>query len=173
MKLIGAEEKSKSQYSIIKTIEINNWKKNDIIDKDFLINKLNSIFNINKSEIKILIVEDNENNRFIIKELLNNLKWKNQNTAVNGLDALKKIKECHFDIILMDINMPVMDGKKTVLEIYKMYKESNIAQLPYLIALTANDLYHDFYNKYMNDVLMKPIININQLENILQKFIIH
>ena len=39
--------------------------------KDFLINKLNSIFNINKSEIKILIVEDNENNRFIIKELLN------------------------------------------------------------------------------------------------------
>ena len=64
--------------------------------------------------------------------------------------------------------MPIMDGKQTILEIHKLYKS-----LPYLVALTANDLYHDFYKKYTDDVLIKPIININQLENIFQKFIIN
>lgn len=58
---------------------------------------------------KVLVVEDNEMNRLLLAQLLSN--WKvDFITASNGMEAIRLLKEQHFDLVLMDIQMPEMDG---------------------------------------------------------------
>ena len=66
-------------------------------------------------------------------------------TATNGLQAFQIAKEKNFDLIIMDLNMPVMGGIEALIKIKKHYKEINIlsvenSQLPYMVALSASDL---------------------------------
>ncbi len=106
-------------------------------------------------DIKVLLVEDD----FINQDLLSYLLKERDciiDIADNGLQAIEKIKENEYDIVLMDIQMPVMDGETAVREIRKieMYKK-----LP-VIALTANAIKGD-REKYllagMSDYITKPI----------------
>ena len=106
-------------------------------------------------DIKVLLVEDD----FINQDLLLYLLKERDciiDIADNGLQAIEKIKENEYDIVLMDIQMPVMDGETAVREIRKieMYKK-----LP-VIALTANAIKGD-REKYllagMSDYITKPI----------------
>jgi signal transduction histidine kinase len=65
---------------------------------------------------KILVVDDNALNRNVASKLLTN--WQVQvDTAENGLEALQKIRQHTYDIILMDLFMPVMDGFKAIAQI--------------------------------------------------------
>lgn len=109
---------------------------------------------------KLLLVEDNEINREVAQEVLQEAGLE-VTLANNGQEALDLIENKVFDVILMDIQMPIMDGYEATREIRKndAYKD-----LP-IIAMTANALLSDQIDCYkagMNDHISKPI-DINQL----------
>ena len=93
------------------------------------------IHNQNLSKMKILIAEDNQINVFVLNQFLK--KW-GANVAVveNGKMALEKLKEEHFDIVLMDYHMPVMNGLEATNEIRKSNDEDT-RNTP-VFALTAD-----------------------------------
>ncbi|PVW14137.1 tetratricopeptide repeat-containing hybrid sensor histidine kinase/response regulator [Marixanthomonas spongiae] len=101
---------------------------------------------------RILIVEDNRINQAVTKKILT----KNQvlcTIAENGKEAVEQVKQNNFDLVLMDINMPVMDG----LEATKKIRSFNTT-IP-IIALTAvevEDMRFEIYNSGMNDIIVKP-----------------
>lgn len=105
---------------------------------------------------KILIAEDNTVNIFLIRKLCQ--KWKADYHIVgNGLDALNEVKSKDYDLILMDINMPIMDGYESTREIRKLAdpKKSKIK----IIALTATadeEIDKVILESGMNDVVLKP-----------------
>ena len=88
----------------------------------------------------------------------------------NGLEALDKIRETEYDILFLDIKMPVMGGVELA-EV--LHKSTTINKIPYIIALTANVMGEDkFYylNKCkMDNYLTKPI-DKNHLFKVLQIF---
>jgi CheY-like chemotaxis protein/HPt (histidine-containing phosphotransfer) domain-containing protein len=103
---------------------------------------------------RILIVEDNKVNRVIFSLMLNNLQVL-VDEAENGLDALELIDKNKYDLVLMDIQMPVMDGPSTLANIRKKYGD----ELP-VIALTAaafkSEVIH-MLNLGFADCITKPI----------------
>ncbi len=116
--------------------------------------------------LNILIVDDNQINLLLISEVLKKLNIKFV-LAQNGQIAIDKCKEEKFDIILMDINMPIMNG----IEATNILKNEFKLQTP-IIALTANSLEGDkeeFLKNGMDDYLSKPF-NINKLIDIINKF---
>lgn len=85
------------------------------------------------NDLKVLIVEDDTINLKSIVLRFNSLGLKNVDTAVNGLEAVKKAKTSSYDIIFMDIRMPVMNGLDASSEILK-----NVSPPPIIIAMTAD-----------------------------------
>ncbi len=85
--------------------------------------------------INILIVEDNKINQLVVAKMLND-KGIQTVTADNGAEALQEVKMHNFDLILMDIQMPIMDGYKATSEIRAM--EDNAKSDVPIIALTAS-----------------------------------
>ena len=80
--------------------------------------------------MKILIVDDDMVCRMLLQDIL--APYGNSHTAVNGKEAVKVFsiawgKKEPYDLILLDIMMPVMDGQETLKEIRRMEKEKNIA----------------------------------------------
>ena len=101
--------------------------------------------------MKILIVDDEELIRNVIKEYCKNEKYF-VDEACNGLDALNKVKENDYDLIIMDIMMPIMDGYKSA----KAIKE--IKNIP-IIMLSAKDEEIDKLNGFeigIDDYVTKP-----------------
>ena len=114
----------------------------------------------------ILIAEDNLINQVIIREILNKTNAKMLITE-NGKDLLKVYNRKKPDLILSDIQMPVMDGEEACIEIRKVDKETPI------IAFTANVLSEDV-KKYkengFNDVAEKPLV-VEKLMEMLKKYL--
>lgn len=116
--------------------------------------------NINITNQKILLVEDNEINLEIETEILQELGF-SIDTATDGSIALEKLKNANpgdYDLILMDIQMPIMDGWKTTKNIRKL-KNPILACIP-IIALSANAFESDKRTSIesgMNAHLAKPI----------------
>ncbi|MBL7911959.1 MAG: PAS domain S-box protein [Bacteroidia bacterium] len=111
--------------------------------------------------LKILLVEDNEINRLVAQ---NTFKYYNcvVEEAVNGLDALEKLKQTTYDIILMDIQMPEMDGLQAT---QKIRHELNI-KTP-ILALTANAFKSEIEkckHAGMNDYITKPFEEIELIK---------
>ena len=131
---------------------------------ELIINKNRSIHNES-----ILLVEDNKINKIVIKKMLQEIGYNKIKTASNGLEALKLMEKYKFDIILMDIQMPELDGIETTQIIRKNEKNSG-EHIP-IIAITAHALKGDrekFLLKGMDDYLPKPV-HINDLEEKLTK----
>ncbi len=122
-------------------------------------------------EGKILVAEDNFINQKLVKQIL--LRYGLEvELANNGLEAFEKIKDCHYDLIFMDIQMPVMDGVEATHEILNYEKEENRPHTP-IVALTANALKGDrerFIQEGLDEYIAKPIEN-NELLFILKKFL--
>ena len=101
----------------------------------------------------VLIVEDNELNRFLALTILK--KWKaNTFIAENGVEAVEVVRTQPIDIVLMDIQMPIMDGVAATIAIRKELQSS----VP-IIALTANALESEkekCWQAGMNDYITKP-----------------
>lgn len=88
-------------------------------------------------EVKILVVDDNENNRYTLKRRLNRLGYKQITEAENGQIALNKMAEEEQDIILLDVMMPVMDGFEVLTNIKDTPKLANI---PVIMISALDDL---------------------------------
>jgi CheY-like chemotaxis protein len=71
---------------------------------------------------KILVVEDEESNYFLIERMLRKTRVK-VSWAKNGIESIQMCKKEHFDMVLMDIRMPVMDGYEATQEIKKIHRD--------------------------------------------------
>ena len=114
---------------------------------------------------KVLIAEDNNSNYILMTYILK--KYYQFERAKNGQEAVEKVEKDSFDIVLMDIKMPVMDG----LEATKAIKEKH-PDLP-VIALTANAFDSDrqlAMEAGCDDFLSKPVSSDLCLQTI-KKFI--
>ena len=101
---------------------------------------------------KILIAEDNDSNYILMTYILK--KYYQFERAKNGQEAVEMAEKGEFDLVLMDIKMPVMDG----LEATKTIKEK-LPELP-VVALTANAFDSDrqlAFDAGCNDFLSKPV----------------
>ncbi|MFA5427324.1 MAG: PAS domain S-box protein [Sulfurimonas sp.] len=117
---------------------------------------------------KILLVEDNVQNQEIATELLNKVGIEVV-VANNGKEALEKIDERDFDGVLMDCQMPVMDGYEAT----RVIREKKGFQTIPIIAMTANNTQSDkeqCFNAGMNDFVAKPI-DVKNFYNVLMKWI--
>jgi signal transduction histidine kinase/DNA-binding response OmpR family regulator len=114
----------------------------------------------------LLLVEDNPVNRMIASEILT-LMGARVDTAENGVVALRKIAETVYDGVLMDVQMPEMDGIEAV---KRLRNDMKILDLP-VIAMTANALSGDrekCLSAGMNDYVSKPI-DSKKLLSVLKK----
>ena len=108
------------------------------------------------SHLRVLIAEDNMVNVMLMKKLFS--KWGITPTiAENGERAIEMVQYSNFDIILMDLQMPVLNGFDAATEIRKM-RDPKKANIP-IIALTASalfDIKERVFNSGMNDYVSKP-----------------
>lgn len=89
--------------------------------------------------LKVLIAEDYEINRMVAKKMLHNLGITTIDMAKNGLLAIEKAKSKPYDLILMDIQMPELNGIEATKQILKYFKDHKADEKPpVIIALTAN-----------------------------------
>jgi len=123
---------------------------------------------------KILLVEDNELNQEVAKELMENVGL-DVTIANNGQEAVLKVQGSNFDLVLMDIQMPVMDGYIATMEIRNFTEttgDSKYNEIP-IIAMTAHAMTRDIRKSVkagMNDHITKPIV-LDQFYSTLLKWI--
>lgn len=109
-------------------------------------------------KLSILLVEDNVLNQRIVTFSLKKYNHSVQ-IANNGLEALEVFKNNKFDVILMDIMMPVMDGLEATLKIREYEEQNNILDKTPIIAVTANTMDNDrekCLSYGMNEFMAKP-----------------
>lgn len=122
------------------------------------------------SRAHILLVDDNEMNLTVALGLLEPLSM-DIDTAVNGRDAIDKIKACHYDLVFMDHMMPVMDGLEATKEL-RAIDEEYYQKLP-IIALSANaqkESIDAFIASGMNASVSKPI-RMNEICRVLRDYL--
>ena len=90
-------------------------------------------------DLQVLLAEDNGINQRIASLIFAQMGMR-FDVASNGLDALEMAKKKNYDIILMDIKMPVMDGLAATREIRTFEKQSEVEVPTYIVALTASDV---------------------------------
>lgn len=118
-----------------------------------------------------LIVDDNRLNRIALQSILLKLNIQSQ-LAESGLKAIEMVKSDKYDLILMDIQMPLMDGIETTRRIRSL--GSTYQSIP-IIAVTANAYFNDYdllKASQINDVIFKPI-KMEALAQILRKYLNH
>lgn len=117
--------------------------------------------------VNILLVEDSADNRLLIQAYFKRTS-DHMETAENGEIAVKKFKSGKYDIVLMDVQMPVMDGYTATGEIRKWENATGRKKTP-IIALTANAMAEDFQKSLdagCTDHLTKPIKKATIMETI-------
>ncbi len=110
----------------------------------------------------ILIAEDNLDNQDLMRDVLEMFRYK-LDVANDGAEAVEKWKKNRYDLIIMDIQMPNMDGFQAAREIRKLENGRN--RIP-ILALTASVLTNDIQECFkagMDDYVSKPI-NLDDLE---------
>ena len=123
--------------------------------------------------MEILLVEDNLLNQKVVTF---NLRKQNYNVTavVNGPEAISMFKQHKYDLILMDIMLPEMDGYEITIKIREIEKELNVRHPVPIIARTANALDNDkekCLKSGMNDYLSKPFTS-GELIEIINKYLV-
>lgn len=124
---------------------------------------------VDLSHLNVLVAEDNEINQVVIESLLENLNIISVAKVGDGQQALDLCQIEHFDLILMDMQMPVLDGLQATKGIKQLPQHQNTP----IIALTANVLEADKHlclSAGMCDFLTKPL-EFKQLEAMLIKWV--
>jgi CheY-like chemotaxis protein len=120
--------------------------------------------------ISALVVEDNLINQKLIQNILSNFDI-SVTLSSNGAEALKLRQENFYDIIFMDIQMPVMDGVEATKMIVKYEKEHKLKHIP-IVALTANviDSDREMYLSIGMDRYLKKPIDVAHLTTIIEEY---
>jgi len=116
--------------------------------------------------LRILLAEDNPINQLLASKMLNTIGYEPV-VAENGLDAIEKMKSEVFDLVLMDVQMPEMDGLQAT-----RYIRSSMTVQPVIIAMTANATRSDqdeCMDAGMDDYLSKPV-RVDTLKSMIQKW---
>jgi CheY-like chemotaxis protein len=112
---------------------------------------------ISVKQLEILLVEDNRVNQAVAVAMLKRMGL-SPDVADNGLQAIDKVKSKLYDLILMDLRMPQMDGIEAAARIRSL-EEAGRADVP-IVALTADampEVRDRCFAVGMNDVLVKPV----------------
>jgi CheY-like chemotaxis protein len=121
------------------------------------IKNLDSQNETSTKQLSILLVEDNLMNQKVLVRLLQKTGFEITDLANNGVEAINLFKEKNYDLILMDIQMPELDGMETTKLIRNKFKDR---KQPIILALTANAMVGD-REKYlaigMDDYISKPV----------------
>lgn len=122
-----------------------------------------------KYPLTILIVDDNPVNQILANRMVKKLGYEST-TAENGVRAIEEINKSFYDVILMDIQMPEMDGVTTT-----RYIREHMEKQPVIIAVTANAIVGDketYLQAGMNDYISKPF-KFETFVAVLEKWAIH
>jgi PAS domain S-box-containing protein len=117
-----------------------------------------------KFPLKILIVEDDKVNQMVASSILKKLGYQTSDIANNGLEVLQALQNNTYDLILMDLQMPTMDGITAT----KIIRNELISQVP-IVAMTADVMPEDrqaCFDAGMNDYISKPI-NITEIMQVI------
>ena len=118
-----------------------------------------------------LVVEDNLINQKLISRVLSGFGVE-VSVANNGKEALELRRQSEYDIIFMDIQMPVMGGIEATYEILELEKKNHMQHIP-IVALTANALHGDrekYLDSGMDNYISKPI-GLDKLSKILHMYL--
>lgn len=118
--------------------------------------------------LHILVADDNSINQMLIKRVIERLGYQIDQVR-NGLEVLEALKKKTYDLILMDVQMPEMNGLEAAKQIIATYPE---AQRPLILAITANSMEDDTQKCLeagMQDSIEKPF-KIEELKAILYKW---
>jgi len=118
----------------------------------------------------LLVVDDIFVNRILLKEIISQIDCECK-LASNGKEAIKQLESQRFDLVLMDIEMPVMNGLETTKYIRNEMKEP-ISKMP-IVALTAhnpNDFFDEFNSAGFDELVTKPYL-VNKIRELVDKFI--
>ncbi len=122
-----------------------------------------------RERLNILLVEDNLLNQRIVTF---SLKRFNHEVVIanNGVEAIEQFREKKFDVILMDIMMPVMDGLEATVKIRELESLNNVEKRTPIIALTANTMDNDRDKclSYGMDEFMSKPFDIEKLNSIFE-----
>lgn len=138
------------KISKISELKSDHNQKNRLIDK--------------KKSLKILLAEDNQVNRKVAVKLLENLGY-HADVVTNGQEVIERLQEMSYDIVLMDCQMPILDGYQATAEIRRRWGGDHLEaketiRRPIVIALTANAMKEDEQKCIaagMDDYLAKPV----------------
>lgn len=122
------------------------------------------------SQLSILLVEDNMLNQRIVTFSLKKFKHE-VFIANNGLEAVEQFKKTSFDVILMDIMMPIMDGLEATQKIRDIELENKIEKRTPIIAITANTMDNDrdkCISYGMDEFMAKPF-DMDKLNSIFKQ----
>ncbi|MEO6346660.1 MAG: response regulator, partial [Aquaticitalea sp.] len=111
-----------------------------------------NIETVELSNIKILVVEDNKINQMITKKILNKMDLY-CDVVDNGEEAVERVKQERYDVVLMDIHMPGISGLEATKIIRTFDKELTIFALT---AVTIDDKMHEFDEAGFDDIISKP-----------------
>jgi CheY-like chemotaxis protein len=119
--------------------------------------------------IRLLIVDDIFVNRVLLSEIASEIGCEFK-LASNGKEAIQQLQSLHFDMVLMDIEMPVMNGLETTKFIRNEFDKDK-AKIP-IVALTAhnpNDFFEEFNSAGFDELLTKPYL-ISKIQKVIHDF---
>lgn len=117
--------------------------------------------------LTILAVDDSLVNQILIQKVLSKLGY-SSSLASNGLEALLAAERTKFDLILMDLQMPELDGFEAASKIRQLTNDLNS---PYIVALSADDSTESksrFEDSGINDCLVKPVM-VSEIFKLIKK----
>ena len=114
--------------------------------------------------IKVLVVDDEENIRFLFKEELEEEGYI-VDVASNGFDAIEKVKSSKYDVIVMDIKMPGMDGIQALNEIKNMIKDQ-----PVILCSAYGEFKQDF-SSWISDAYVVKSADTSELKQTIKNIL--
>ncbi len=122
----------------------------------------------NIENLRLLVVEDDLASQKVIYLMLRDLGYKNIDLAGTGQRAIEAFTRNKYDLIIVDIGLPDIDGLDTSKEVRKSSKNDKTAVIA-LTAFSREEIEEKCYASGMNDIIIKPIF-INELRNVLESW---
>ncbi len=117
----------------------------------------------------VLVAEDDAALRYLAQRQLTALGFQCE-IVTNGAEALEKVANHRYDLILMDVQMPVMNGIEATIAIRQHEQDINQDTSTPIVAMTANPKKDQCYEAGMNDFMFKPI-SLDQMRQTIMRWV--